>query len=178
MYPPQGQEHAPPPYHRVYPAEAHPAYEPLQRPVYQNPSAFNMQYPNQNHQCKGTPQINQIIAMNTTIIKITIQQAMETTITRALTKIEQRKITETKFLTLGNTWRCLMRIRPCLSVFEVDVGMFKVQHGFSLWLLTLQPWPGRGCLSVNASIFQCSTVLSHYFSDVVTQAHLLDKTCC
>ncbi len=69
-------------------------------------------------------------------------------------------------------------LRPCLSVFEVDVGMFKVQRGFSLWLLTLQPWPGRGCLSVNASIFQCSTVQSHYFSGVVIQAHLLDKTCC
>jgi hypothetical protein len=116
--------------------------------------------------------------MNTTIIKITIQQAMETTITRALTKIEQRKITETKFLTLGNTWRCLMRIRPCLSVFEVDVGMFKVQHGFLLWLLTLQPWPGQDCFSVNASIFQCSTVQSHNFSGVAIQAHLLDKTCC
>ncbi len=72
----------------------------------------------------------------------------------------------------------MIDIRPCLSVFEVDVGMFKVQRGFSLWLLTLQPWPGRGCLSVNASIFQSLTVQCHFFSGVVIQAHLLDKTCC
>jgi hypothetical protein len=52
----------------------------------------------------------------------------------------------------------------------LQCSKFKVQCGFLLWLLTLQPWPGRGCLSVNASIFQCSTVQSHYFSGVVIQA--------
>ena len=34
-------------------------------------------------------------------------------------------------------------LRPCLSVFEVDVGMFKDQRGFLLWLLTLTlAWAG------------------------------------
>ena len=60
----------------------------------------------------------------------------------------------------------------------LECSKFKVKLEFSLWLLTLQPWHGRGCFSVNYSIFQCSTVQCHYFSGVVIQAHLLDKTCC
>jgi hypothetical protein len=64
-----------------------------------------------------------------------------------------------------------------LSVFDVDVGMFKVRSSTRVFALAfnLQPWHVRGCLSVNDSIFQCSKVQSHYYSGAVIQAHLLDQ---